>query len=93
MLFVTNPGHETEMTDASPGAGAVERRRNPDLRALIDDMLERVREIHRKSSVWNPEERAQAEAALEQIMARIRSRAASPSAGTSQPQALAEEDR
>jgi hypothetical protein len=60
------------MSDATAPAGSVERRRNPELRALIDEMLERVREIHRNSSVWEPNERAQAEAALEQIMSRVR---------------------
>lgn len=60
------------MSDDSFRTDAEERRRNPELRALIDDMLERVREMHRHNSMWDPYERARAEAALEQIMARVR---------------------
>ncbi len=81
------------MSDTSPGAGAVERRQNPELRALIDEMLQRVRDIHRNSSVWNPDERAKAEAALELIMSRVRSGAGSHPTETSRPRALAQEDR
>ncbi len=64
------------MSDTTPWSAAEERRRNPELRALIDEMLERVREMHRHTSMWEPDERARAEAALEQIMARVRRQAA-----------------
>lgn len=49
-----------------------DRRSNLVLRALIDDMLERVRELNRNSSIWTDEEREHAEAELEQVMARVR---------------------
>ena len=49
-----------------------ERRSNLVLRALIDEMLERVREVNRMSGVWSGSERARAEAELEAIMARVR---------------------
>ena len=49
-----------------------DRRSNLVLRALIDDMLERVRELNRNSAVWTDEERERAEAELEGVMARVR---------------------
>ena len=49
-----------------------DRRSNLVLRALIDEMLERVREVNRMSGVWSTGERARAEAELEAIMARVR---------------------
>jgi hypothetical protein len=49
-----------------------DRRSNLVLRSLIDEMLERVRELNRNSTVWSPEDRARAEAELESIMARVR---------------------
>ena len=49
-----------------------ERRSNLVLRALIDEMLERVREVNRMSGVWSTGERSRAEAELEAIMARVR---------------------
>jgi hypothetical protein len=58
----------SSQNDSSPG----ERRSNLVLRALIDEMLERVRELNRSTGVWTPEERARAEAELESIMARVR---------------------
>ena len=42
------------------------------LRALIDEMLERVRELNRVNAVWSTDERARAEAELDAIMARVR---------------------
>jgi hypothetical protein len=42
------------------------------LRALIDEMLERVRELNRSGGVWTGDERARAEAELDAIMARVR---------------------
>ncbi|GAC1478519.1 MAG: hypothetical protein NVS1B4_22330 [Gemmatimonadaceae bacterium] len=49
-----------------------ERRSNLVLRALIDEMLERVREMNRNSTLWAGDSRARAEADLEAIMARVR---------------------
>jgi hypothetical protein len=58
----------SSQNDSPPG----ERRSNLVLRALIDEMLERVRELNRSSGNWTAEERARAEAELESIMARVR---------------------
>lgn len=49
-----------------------ERRSNLELRAVIDEMLERIRDYRRLTGAWTPDERAQAEHELELIMARIR---------------------
>jgi hypothetical protein len=49
-----------------------ERRGNVVLRALIDEMLERVRELNRNSHIWNEDQIARAEVELEAIMARVR---------------------
>jgi hypothetical protein len=49
-----------------------DRRSNPELRRLIEEMLERVRQMNRNVLVWSPEERARAEADLESVMARVR---------------------
>lgn len=49
-----------------------DRRSNLVLRALIDEMLERVRELNRNNGVWSPDERARAEAELDATMARVR---------------------
>ena len=71
---------------ASPEPGAPgpvareERRQNPLLRMLIDEMLEQVRELHRHSGPWPEAEREAAEAALERIMTQVRSEAAAKKA-------------
>lgn len=49
-----------------------DRRSNLVLRALIDEMLERVRELNRNTGVWTGDDRARAEAKLDEIMARVR---------------------
>lgn len=54
----------------------VERRTNDVLRALVTEMLERVRRLNRQATAWTPEERVQAESELEAIMQRVRSEAA-----------------
>jgi hypothetical protein len=60
-----------------------ERRSNLVLRALIDEMLDRVRDLNRDNGFWTPDERARAEAELESIMARVRRvAAAKEAAGT-----------
>lgn len=51
---------------------ASERRANLELRAVIDEMLERVRDFRRLTGVWTPEERNQAERELERIMDSLR---------------------
>jgi hypothetical protein len=61
---------------AKTGLTSTERRSNVELRTVIDEMLERIRDYRRLIGAWTPEERAQAERELEMIMARIR-RAAS----------------
>ncbi len=48
------------------------RRSNFVLRALIDEMLEQVRELDRSSGTMSPDERVGAEQTLEQLMARVR---------------------
>jgi hypothetical protein len=55
-----------------------ERRANLELRAVIDEMLERIRDFRRLTGAWTPEERAQAERELESIMTRIRQAATRP---------------
>lgn len=57
---------------------AGERRSNVVLRALVNEMLDRVRDLSRRTEVWTPEERAQAEADLEMIMERVRQEAMHP---------------
>ncbi|HEU4586682.1 MAG TPA: hypothetical protein VFR95_13090 [Gemmatimonadaceae bacterium] len=54
----------------------VERRSNDVLRALVTEMLERVRQLDRHATAWTPAERAQAESELEAIMKRVRGEAA-----------------
>jgi len=49
-----------------------DRRSNLVLRALIDEMLERVRELNRRTGTWSGDDRARAEAELDSIMARVR---------------------
>ena len=51
---------------------SLDRRSNLVLRALIDETLERVREMNRNSGVWTMEERARAEVELDGVMARVR---------------------
>jgi hypothetical protein len=61
-----------------------ERRANHALRMLIDEMLESVRHLHRNTVIWDAADRAQAEAELAEIMARVRLEAArgSPESGS-----------
>ena len=60
------------MTLESNEPDTEDRRSNLVLRALIDEMLERVREVNRMTGVWSTGERSRAEAELEAIMARVR---------------------
>lgn len=64
----------TPTTAASPEQTA-ERRTNVALRSLVNEMLQRVRDLSRRTAAWSAEERAQAEAELEIIMARVRAEA------------------
>ena len=58
--------------------GGIERRKNPRLRELIDEMLVTVR-VAVNRDLWTPDERARAEEDLSVIMRRIRENAiASP---------------
>ena len=53
-------------------SSASDRRSNLVLRALIDEMLERVRELNRNAGSWPAPARAKAESDLDAIMARVR---------------------
>lgn len=48
------------------------RRSNFVLRALVDEMLEQVRELNGSSAAMSQDERVRAELALDQLMARVR---------------------
>ena len=61
----------TTAEDQPPG----ERRTNVALRSLVNEMLQRVRDLSRRTAAWSVEERAQAEAELERIMSRVRDEA------------------
>ncbi len=61
------------MTDTLPATAEVDHRRsNFVLRALIDEMLEQVRDLDRNSSSMSAEAVEQAERGLDQLMARVR---------------------
>lgn len=61
--------------DATTGPGKPdERRKNHALRALIDEMLASIRAAAH-TDLWTPEERAQYERELGDIMSRVRSEA------------------
>ncbi|HEY9516824.1 MAG TPA: hypothetical protein VIQ74_14195 [Gemmatimonadaceae bacterium] len=63
---------DTGSTPASTSEVATERRSNDALRALVKEMLDRVRELNSHAAAWAPGERAQAESELEAIMKRVR---------------------
>jgi hypothetical protein len=64
------------VSDVNKKPQAVDERRSQlGLRALIDEMLQQVRELNRHAATWDPEERAKAEQQLEMIMARVRDEA------------------
>lgn len=62
---------EIDMLSQNEGE-AGDRRSNLVLRALIDEMLERVRELNRNAAGLAQGDRAKAEAELDSIMARVR---------------------
>jgi len=59
------------MTD-TPIPNFDKRRSNFVLRALIDEMLDQVRELDRHSATMSAEDRQAAELGLDQLMARVR---------------------
>lgn len=65
----------TKTTTAPPPEPTAERRTNVALRSLVNEMLQQVRDLSRRTAAWSVEERAQAEAELEIIMARVRAEA------------------
>lgn len=63
------------MTDNQPAQQPPrERRRNPRLRALVDEMMASIR-VASGRDLWTPEQRALYEQELAEIMARVRSQA------------------
>lgn len=71
-IAATDMESQSEPRSPDQHSSAGDRRSNLVLRALIDEMLERVRELNRNTGVWNGDERARAEAELDGIMARVR---------------------
>jgi hypothetical protein len=59
-------------TVSSVGSLSSERRANPALRSLIDEMLHRLRDLNRNTNAWSTADHARAEAELDVIMARVR---------------------
>jgi len=55
-----------------PDETTQDRRSHLELRAVIDEMLERIRDYRVLTGAWTPEEREQAERELDAIMSRIR---------------------
>jgi hypothetical protein len=60
-----------------PPSGA-ERRKNPRLRELVDEMLASIRAAA-NVDLWSPEERARCEQDMARIMATVRAQAMNPS--------------
>ena len=61
------------MTDTEPQApDYTKRRSNFVLRALVDEMLDQVRALDRRSTTMTADERAQAEQELDALMTRVR---------------------
>ena len=69
---MTSPIETSTSTAPKRTSGGSNRRNNLVLRALIDEMLERVRELNKDAGGWNADDRARAEAELDSIMARVR---------------------
>ena len=55
---MTSSIETSESSAAKRTSGGTNRRNNLVLRALIDEMLERVRELNRSNGVWTSDERA-----------------------------------
>lgn len=58
----------------APSPSALERRRNPRLRELVDEMLASIRAAA-NAELWSPDERARYEADMSRIMDSVRSQA------------------
>ncbi|MGH7633941.1 MAG: hypothetical protein ACRENC_09445 [Gemmatimonadaceae bacterium] len=69
---MTDAANKTTTAEEQP---PVERRTNAALRSLVNEMLQRVRDLSRRTAAWSVEERTQAEAELERIMSRVRDEA------------------
>ena len=78
MTQVTPPTAPDAST--APAADGRERRRNPHLRAMIDEMMATIR-AHVNRELWTPDERATAEADLERIMRGVREKTFSARGG------------
>ena len=65
------PPPATSQGDGAETAPGVERRRNPRLRELVDEMLASVR-VAARQDLWTEAERKQYEAELADIMRRVR---------------------
>ena len=72
--------------DATPKPSGSERRRNHALRELIDEMMASIRSAANRD-LWTPQERAQYEQELAQIMTRVRGEAVSRPGVTPPPDA------
>jgi hypothetical protein len=59
------------MPEAGPKVQTEDRRARTGFRALIEEMMQQIREASRRDD-WTAEERARAEADLERIMASVR---------------------
>lgn len=66
--------------DSSTYSGG-ERRANPRLRELVDEMLATIRAAHHVE-LWTPQERASCEAEMARIMGSVREHALSRARGT-----------
>jgi hypothetical protein len=65
---------DKDPADTSPAPDGGDRRRRVALRALVDELLGRIRDASMHPE-WSAEERARAEADLERIMASVRAEA------------------
>jgi hypothetical protein len=66
-----SPTHSQPVNSKHAGPGA-DRRANPALRLLIDEMMLRLRELNRNAGTWSTTDHARAQAELDVIMARVR---------------------
>lgn len=73
---MSKPDDRAAGASAAQAGSEGERRSNDVLRKLVSEMLERVRELSRRTADWTSAERAQAESELEAIMASVRREAA-----------------
>lgn len=78
--------------DESAKQPSAERRRNPRLRALVDEMLASIR-VASGRDLWTPEQRALYEQELAQIMIRVRTEAVAGAEGNSATPASSAQDK